>query len=85
MNRRRLKRAGAFLAACIFAFQSTFGLGSIKVRAETGEEPLNEQGKVIIKYLEKETEKELAPDYYETGNDGETYQGQRWKPRSGRA
>ena len=75
MNRRRLKRAGAFLAACIFAFQSTFGLGSIKVRAETGEEPLNDQGRVIIKYLEKETEKELAPDYYETGNDGETYQG----------
>lgn len=75
MNRRRLKRAGAFLAACMFVFQSAFGLGSIKVRAETGDEPLNEQGKVIIKYLEKETEKELAPDYYETGDDGENYQG----------
>lgn len=75
MNRRRLKRAGAFLAACMFAFQSAFGLGSIKVRAETGDESLKEQGKVIIRYLEKETEKELAPDYCETGDDGETYQG----------
>lgn len=75
MNRRRLKRTGAFLAACMFAFQSAFGLGSIKVRAETGDESLKEQGKVIIRYLEKETEKELAPDYCETGDDGETYQG----------